>query len=246
MHENVRVSGLLVDPNAFGGIVVVGLVLHVWTARTPLPVWPWRRRTAVSLVLLTALALTFTRSAWIALLSALVVAFLLRGRVGVRPVRVSLPLAIGAALTVALVSQPQVLSLALRPDQVIGRVDILRDATLEHQQSPIFGIGLESYILDHGLIVHNTPAWFLTEFGLLGLLVLGGFVTWYFRRLWRHSNDASLPETRAIAFAVLLAQVAMVGLSVGIEAFYQRHWWLLLAAAGTLFAQSWLPEEHSS
>jgi hypothetical protein len=32
--------------------------------------------------------------------------------------------------------------------------------------------------------------------------------------------------------------VAVLGLSLGIEALYQRYWWLLFAVAGGIFARS--------
>jgi len=39
---------------------------------------------------------------------------------------------------------------------------------------------------------------------------------------------------RTFALALLSAHGAMLGLSVGIEALYQRHWWLVLALGAAL------------
>jgi hypothetical protein len=90
--DNARLAGLLVDPNAFGGLVVVALALHLWTARGPYPLWHWRRGSvAAGLVLLGALVLTFSRSAWIAFVLVLLVALATQGRRGIRALPVDHP-----------------------------------------------------------------------------------------------------------------------------------------------------------
>lgn len=235
--DNARVAGLLVDPNAFGGLLVVALVLHLWTARSAAPLWHWRRgRVTAGLVLLLALALTFSRSAWIAFVLALLVALLTKGRRGVHALPAYYPAGLFVGILALLSWRPGLLALAVRSDQVTGRVAILREAFVEIEQTPFFGIGLGTYVREHGVIVHNTTAWFLTEFGLVGLVVFIGFIGWYLRRLWAAAHAGPAPD-RSLAFAVMLAQVGMLGLSVGIEAFYQRHWWLLFAVAGGIFAR---------
>ncbi len=235
--QGARVSGLLVDPNAFGGIVAVALALHLWTARSAHPLWVWTSgRTVVGLVLVTTLVFTFSRSAWIAFLAAVAAAFVLRGVRGVRSVPAYYLAAVAGTALVVLALKPSLLQLAVRPDQVAGRFAILGEAMDETLRHPVLGIGLGTYLQEHGVIVHSTLAWFATEFGLLGLVVLTGFLSWYLLGLWRVSTQGE-PADRVLALAVLLAIVAVLGLSVGIEAFYQRYLWLLFAVAGGLFAR---------
>ncbi|MDT7786303.1 MAG: hypothetical protein QOF58_4722 [Pseudonocardiales bacterium] len=234
-YDDARLSGLLIDPNAFGGIAVVALVLHLWTVASPAPVWPWKWPRAVGLLLLVALALTFSRSAWIAFVASALAALLIHGRAALRPLSKLYVASLGIGVGLALAYLPDLTSLALRPDQVTGRVSILRDAFGDFAHSPVFGIGLGASVEEHGVIIHNTTAWFATELGVIGLIVFLGFVGWYLRGLLALALHQVDP-IRSLALAILLAQVAMLGLSVGIEAFYQRYWWVLFAAAGGLFA----------
>jgi putative inorganic carbon (hco3(-)) transporter len=43
-------------------------------------------------------------------------------------------------------------------------------------------------------------------------------------------------EFRTIPLALLCGHIVMFGVSFGIEAFYQRHWWLVFAATGAVYA----------
>lgn len=233
---NARVSGLLIDPNAFGGVLVVALVVHLWTARTPAAVWTWRGSTAVSLTLFLALILTFSRSAWIAFLAAVLAAVAFRGTRGLRAIPRVLSVAIAAVVVAGLAYLPDLVALALRPNQVTDRLDILSNATSDFVKSPLYGIGVGTFQAEHNSnIVHNTAFWFAAEFGIIGLVVFLGLILWYVIGLARASRQEPEP-IRTLAFALLLSQVAMLGLSVGIEAFYQRYWWMLLAVSGALFA----------
>jgi hypothetical protein len=46
------------------------------------------------------------------------------------------------------------------------------------------------------------------------------------------------PEAQPYVLASLVALVGMLGLSMGIEAFYQRHWWLSFALVGAASAMT--------
>jgi O-antigen ligase len=70
--------------------------------------------------------------------------------------------------------------------------------------------------------------WFLADFGIVGLLALLTFLCWFFVQAWRTYRSAPAQE-QPIALAMLLAHAAMLGLAMGIEAFYQRAWWMVLA-----------------
>jgi O-antigen ligase len=231
-----RVSGLLIDPNAFGGLMTVALVLHLWTRPSLHRVWFRRGGNMVTLVLMSALVLTFSRSAWIGFVVAVGVAVLVRGAEGLKPLPKRFGLAVIVAITGILAVLPGALGLASRPEQISGRLVILRNALGDFLGSPVFGIGLGTFESKHqSNIVHNTVMWFAAEFGALGLIALLGFLAWYLRELVNVIARGPA-DLRPLALAVLLSQAAMIGLSTGIEAFYQRYWWLLFAAAGVLFS----------
>ncbi|MEQ3549101.1 O-antigen ligase family protein [Pseudonocardia nematodicida] len=236
-YPGVRLTGLLIDPNAFGGLVSVALLVVLVTAR-PVPllggVWRW----AAGPVLAIALLLTFSRSAWIGFACGVLVLGLCRPLAAAVPLR---RLAVGGFAAVPLLAValfavvPDAVRMIQRPDQVQSRVDIIGDAMAEFVTSPVVGIGIGGYEARHGLIVHNTVLWFLTELGLVGLLVLLGLLWSVGSRLLAAHRLAPTAE-RTLVLGLLAGHASMVGLSMGIEAFYQRHWWLVMA----LGAAAWV------
>jgi hypothetical protein len=75
--------------------------------------------------------------------------------------------------------------------------------------------------------------WFLADFGIAGLTVVLGFLGWFFVKGWYAYRFAPSRE-QPLVLALLLAHAAMLGLAMGIEAFYQRPWWMVfgLIASG--------------
>ena len=43
------------------------------------------------------------------------------------------------------------------------------------------------------------------------------------------------PGCRSLVLALIAANLSMMGLSMGIEAMYQRHWWVILALTATVY-----------
>jgi putative inorganic carbon (HCO3(-)) transporter len=237
-YQGDRLTGLLVDPNAFGGLVGVALVLHAVTAlgRTPLLTGPasW----LASVTLPAAIVLTFSRSSWLGLAAGLAVLLLLRPRACVRLVsRLTGPLLLLTPLLAVLLMEvePDAAELASRPQEVDSRVAIGLDAIPEITENPLFGMGLGAYLAKYNIIVHNTTLWFLTELGVVGLLAFVGFVVAFFAKLLAADRIAS-PDRRPLLLALLAAHGVMIGISIGIEALYQRYWWLVLGCAGAAYA----------
>jgi hypothetical protein len=134
--------------------------------------------------------------------------------------------------------------MASRPKQVQGRFDLIHDAFGNFVQHPFFGGGLGSFRMSEGEIAHNSAMWFLADFGIAGFAVLLGFLGWFLIKGWFAYRFAPTRE-QPIALALLLAHTAMIGLAMGIEAFYQRHWWMVLAliASGYILALRRMGEE---
>jgi hypothetical protein len=109
---------------------------------------------------------------------------------------------------------------------VEGRFELIHDAFTAFGHHPLFGGGIGSFRLSEGEIAHNSAMWFLADFGIAGFAVLLGFLGWFFVKGWFAYRFAPARE-RPVALALLLAHTAMFGLAMGIEAFYQRHWWLV-------------------
>lgn len=223
-----RLCGLLVDPNAYGGLLVLALVLCEAGCYGPWPLFRTRLLWLCRISLGAGIVLTFSRSSWISLALVLLILAIVRLRAAAR-----IALAGGAALTVlfAMAGErflPVLKDMASRPEQVHSRMDLIIQALAEFSRHPWIGAGLGAFREAQGTIVHNTPLWFLAEFGLLGFAVFAGLMLWYFRKaLWGYRFAPV--EHRPIMLGLLLGHIAMLGLAMGIEAFYQRHWWMALA-----------------
>ena len=97
-------------------------------------------------------------------------------------------------------------------------------------QSPWLGAGLGVFIernaswFGHPVVIHSTPVWILTEFGLIGVAGFG----WCFLVLLRYAATlrATVPARRVLGLLLLMFAI----FSLAHEVFYQRIFWLVLGA----------------
>jgi hypothetical protein len=232
-YEGLRLSGMLLDPNAYGGLLVVALVIcegGAW-GRTPLLNRPllWLARLTLALGIL----FTFSRSAWIGLGVAFLLLLAIRPGVAIRPLLAGLFAAPCLLMLMGSRFVPIFEEMASRPEQVQQRVDLIEQAFQEFVSHPLLGGGLGSFRLSAGEVAHNSAMWFLADFGIAGLAAFLAFVAWFFLKGWFAFRFAPESE-RPVALALFLAHASMVGVAMGIEAFYQRYWWLVfgLIASG--------------
>jgi O-antigen ligase len=233
-YPGQRISGLVLDANAFGGLLALAFVLHHLTVGTPAALLRGKWALIAYLVLPTTLLLTFSRSSWMGLAIGLFAIVLLRPWVGGRAVlRVVIPALVVVPLVLAAI--PNSMDLVMRPGTTASRVAIGEVALDGFLENPIIGLGLGVYIERQGIVVHNTMLWFLSDLGAIGLVVFLAFIATVAVRLvmvWRLAPA----EFRSVPLALLCGHIVMFGVSFGIEAFYQRHWWLVFAAAGAAYA----------
>lgn len=223
-----RLSGMLIDPNAYGGLLVVTFAIHAATSflRTPLVGGVLGLFTTLTMAM--GIFLTFSRSSWIGMALVLAVMTVLRPRL-VPKLFALLAVAAGAVLLVKGTEYIGIITeMATRENQIEVRLDLIRTGWEMFYESPLLGAGLGTFYETQGAIIHNTLFWILTEFGLVGISVFLGFILWFGWRGWVAYRLAG-PKERPLLLGLLLAHVAMIGLSMGIEATYQRHWWVVLA-----------------
>jgi hypothetical protein len=246
-YGGLRLSGMLLDPNAYGGLLVTALVIVEASSWGWLPLFKnttlWISRLTLGL----GIIFTFSRSAWTSLGLALMLLLIVRTWLAGRLVLAGLIAAPCLLLVMGQRFVPVFETMASRPKQVQGRFDLAHDAFLAFTQHPLSGGGIGSFRLGEGEIAHNSAMWFLADFGVFGLVVLLGFLGWFFAKGWFAYRFAPARE-QPVALALLTAHTAMFGLAMGIEAFYQRHWWLVfgLIAAGYSLALrrlSYLPTQ---
>ena len=234
-YDNERLSGFLYDPNAYGGLLVVALAFNLVGSAGSVPVTRGFLRLFCNMTLALGIVFTFSRSAWMALVATWLVYLVLQPKLAAKTlgiVAAGLPL-VAVLIGLGLLSPKRMLD---RPDTIQQRVGLINDSLVQFAKHPVFGMGLGEFRAAEGLIVHNTPLWFLADFGLVGLGVFIGFVAWFFVAGFKTYLLAPR-DGKSYVVGLLAAHCGMLGLSMGIEGFYQRQWWLcfaLIAAAATV------------
>jgi len=230
-----RLSGMLLDANAYGGLLVLTLIICEGASWGPAPLFKGYSLLFFKLTLGMGILFTFSRSAWISLAVPLIVLCLFRRAAAVRIVFAGV---MGGAYLL-LFARSGFLGfferMAIRPEQGESRFTLVRDALAEFARHPVLGGGLGNFLIKEGTIVHNTSLWVLADFGLVGLGVLLGYVGIFFAMAW-HAYRFAPDREKPIVLALLLAHTSMFALSMGIEALYQRHWWLIVALIGSAYS----------
>jgi O-antigen ligase/polysaccharide polymerase Wzy-like membrane protein len=236
-YEGLRLSGMLLDPNAYGGLLATALVICEAGSSGPAPLFRGATLTASRITLATGLLFTFSRSAWLGLSLGLLVLCFLRARLVGRLIG---NLFLGAPFLLCLVGPGflrVIQEMASRPKQVQERFDLIQFAIEGFKRHPIMGGGLGSFRLTVGEIAHNSAMWFLADFGVFGLSLFLGFLAWFFIKAWEAYQSAP-SQQQPLVLALLLAHTTMAGVAMGIEAFYQRHWWLVFALIASAYTVS--------
>lgn len=223
-----RVAGFLIDPNAFGGLVLTALVLQAVTGLYKAPLFRGVAGSLICISLSAGLALTFSRSAWLGLAAALIFLVAVRPIHGLKMAAIILASGLALLAYTAYRDFDHFYAMSIRPETIQSRIDDGRAAFDGFFSHPILGTGLGTFVFEHGIIIHSTYLWFLSECGVVGAIVVIGLTMWYFKvaiPVIRSSRGAQ----RALIVALAVAHAGMLGVSTGIEVFYQRHWWLVMA-----------------
>src|SRR5205085_11309552 len=240
--EGERLCGTMTgDPNIYGGLVAVALVVTATDGGASL-----RTRLVRSAVLAAALLATGSRSAALGAMAGFVVCSAVRRR---DPFVAGAHWAyLGAAAGLAFMtvistdvgaaSAERVWEHHWRNFTVDSRLDLYAQAFAEFSEHPITGLGIGGFRdlnrFEHGahgaahFVVHNTYLWAFVDLGVAGGALVIALVV---AALW-HCVRAARGRPAAAAAAVVAAGLAAMAIfNLFIDGFYQRHFWILLACA---------------
>lgn len=230
MMDGLRLCGMLVDPNAYGGLLTCAFVLCETSSSSFEPVFSRPFVLFARTTLAVGLALTFSRTAWFSFAVALLGLMILNFRRMIKAALIMGGVVLFAGVLFGSRMLPMFETLATRENG--GRVNLVEDAVAMFGQHPLIGAGLTAFQNHEGSIVHATFVWFLADFGLVGFNTCVGFMGWFLFKAWSDYRFAPARE-RPVVLGLLLGHIAMLALSFGIDAFYQRPWWLLFALIGS-------------
>jgi hypothetical protein len=223
--EPTRFGGTQFDVNNAGSAYGVAVIV-LWRAGPQLFA-STGARVAASAVCVGAFALTLSRGSYVAVAAAALVILATTRSSGKDWTRYAG--AVFVALVIGLATgflRSAVDDFTNRPDTVSTRAELTNEALASFVESDGLGTGLGSQLADSGQIVHNTAIWLLVEMSLVGLAYFAA-VAWLPIKttLRMRSHD------RRLATALLGGHVVMLVASFGIEALYQRQWWMLIGLA---------------
>jgi O-antigen ligase len=226
-----RVSGLLIDPNAYGGLLVLALAFLLLARFQDQNLFGPVLSTISFAALFCGVIFSFSRTAWAMFAMVAICALLTRGKaliaVGAAVVACGLAIVLGQDTDFLGVAR----SMAMRPAAGTHRLELVRQAWETFSQHPLTGGGLGCFFAFGKTMIHNSALMCLAELGIVGFTVFCGMVWWWWWQAWRLSWLGPA-EARGLIIALLSAHTAMLMLSLGIEALYQRHWWMTLALIG--------------
>jgi O-antigen ligase len=248
LGADFRAVGMLVNPNAFGFSLSIAVLLQL-SGRLLFPGTRWLHLAGLGL-LLAALVLTGSRSAWVACAAGIVVLTLLQ-RWDWRPLLVSVPIAVlTLAVFTSVLPEQGVRPEGAEPKRVyVGRdvvmqrdhvgvshrVEQFQGAMELWKPDPLRGAGLGVYLqreIDLGRNlpqqIHSSYLWLLAETGLVGAILFVGFFMLLLVGSWsrRHADPVAMI---GIPILVVFGIFALFQ-----EALYQRHIWFV---AGILAAR---------
>jgi hypothetical protein len=217
-----RFGGLQFDPNNAGAMFAVAMLIswrygnRLFTRR---PVW-----VILTIWYATALGLTLSRGAFIGTTAAITAVLIVDKISAERWMRyLTAAVMIGSFLIGTGFVANAVDDFTRRPDTVASRNSFADVAVDRWVDSRGLGMGLGTFRAETNKIVHNTAIWLVVEMSLPGLVFFLAMVVIPFQACLRMRT-----YDHELAMALLAAHTTMVVASVGIEALYQRSWWLII------------------
>jgi putative inorganic carbon (HCO3(-)) transporter len=218
-----RFGGMQFDPNNAGAAFALAVVVMWRYGHRLYPSRPVRWIIGLSFIFF--LGETLSRGGFVGLAAAIAVLLVVTQVSAARWVRyvAVAMIVVGGAVATGYVGNA-IDDFERRPDNVGDRSFKLSDSIEQYVDTGGLGIGLGTYRNEQqGEVVHNTAVWLLTEMSLAGVFFVVAITA-----VPAHAALRLRSVDREFALALLGGHIVMLVTSVGIEALYQRHWWLII------------------
>jgi O-antigen ligase len=189
--DRIRGTGIFHDPNDFGLILVMGLILSVSMLMRPQAGWPRHCWWVPTLVLLVTLGLTHSRGAFLSLACAFPAALAYcRGiQLGIASIVLIPILAISFSARMTDMN-------AIQAGTGQSRIQIWSDSLSVFRAYPLFGIGEGLLVEELDVVAHNSFLQCYAELGILGgtafvaCFLAAGIGLWLIRDATENESDA--------------------------------------------------------
>jgi hypothetical protein len=238
-----RFSGGYFDPNHYGAITGVGLVLIISLGTDIFK--RFRYAIIIGGILGAGLVLCISRGSWLATVMGLAVVLLLRP-IRIKPYMIAMSGFILIVIAFSGIVEKLIEDINDRPDNVSHRMSLIKEGLNMLEEGHYIGIGLSVFLKENEIIIHNSAVWMLVEMGIVGLALYILFIAEPLIRLmalrfrhWKRAGRKGDLIARTTA-ALLGSHVVMTLASLNVEATYQRQWWLILALTFALLTRATL------
>src|ERR1043166_4015107 len=204
-----RLAGMPIHANAYGGLLIVTFAIVLLDVGDQPLLGPRLRLFALGSLAL-GLLLTSSRSAWIGLAVLTLFGAFRNPRL---VVVVALMALVGIVVTAYLAGPEQfdaLVNVSAPQNTIDERLELSENALRMFVRYPLLGGGIGAFVEEHNQIVHNTALWLLAEFGIVGAIVLIGFLAGFLVNAAAAYRLAS-PQRRPLLTGLVAAHLAMIG-----------------------------------
>lgn len=175
-----RLSGWLLDPNAFGGLLVSSLLLYTPDWLSERRIFSFSKGLFIFLTMTAGIFLTYSRSSYLAFTLGFLFILYMNRKTFFSFTFFLILAGIMLFVSFPLIFGPEFIDrsslLITRKAQIEARLDYIEQGFNYFVENPIWGLGLGMFSYYENAIIHNTPVWILCEFGIIGITIFSFFI----------------------------------------------------------------------
>ncbi len=242
LYYKIIVNGLLFNPNAYGCFLLAVFMIQFSLLATKKYILPRYFMWANSIICFIAILLTLSRSTWLGFIVGITVLLFYNKHLIKRILLTSIMGIFSILLFFGTDVIQTFVSLSLRSSTILLRMEIMRRAWAYFLNNPLLGIGLGSFLelsaqfLAVKKIIHNTYFWILVETGVVGFVLFAALLFKITKNLLVAIN--SIAREKPLVIGIFASFAAILGFMIGVEGFYQRIFWFVIALSEVFYSFS--------